>query len=86
MSRMQILVVAIFLLFPFLVTSALAERNCSDGTCKCLGVPDCKNLDMSGKCSGPIQCGHPGEPCSCVSKSKATTNSIAPEKPVNKSQ
>jgi hypothetical protein len=86
MRRMQKFVIAILLLSPLIATSALAERDCPGGVCKCSGVPDCKNLDMSGQCSGPVQCGDPREQCSCVSKLKTTANSITQKKPVNKSQ
>ena len=86
MRRKQVFVAIIFLLFPFVATSAPAERDCPGGQCKCSSTEDCKNLEMSGQCNGPIQCGDPHEQCSCVSKLKATTNSTTLKKPVNKSQ
>lgn len=85
MRHARMFAAIIVLLLPFGVTGALAERPCPGGTCKCAGTPDCKKLDMSGQCNGPITCGSPGEPCSCVSKFKATTNTLQ-KKPVSKSQ
>ena len=54
MRRKQVFVAIIFLLFPFVATSAPAERDCPGGQCKCSSTEDCKNLEMSGQCNGPI--------------------------------
>lgn len=85
MRRVQMFVAAVFVLsLPFVSAPALAERDCPGGVCKCAGTDDCKKLDMSGQCNGPITCGAQGQQCRCPSKAKATTNSIIQKKPVDK--
>jgi hypothetical protein len=41
---------------------------------------------MSGACNGPITCGGPSEPCSCVAKAKAANSTIKIKPPLGKSQ
>jgi hypothetical protein len=67
----------------------LADVNCGTGAgarCHCSGTAQCKDLEMSGSCNGPITCGGPSEPCSCVAKAKAATSTIKVKPPVGKSQ
>jgi hypothetical protein len=87
MHRLRLVAVAVLLFAPLAATPATAERDCPGGVCKCSGVPDCKHLETSGQCGGPIQCGDPREQCGCVAKAgKGLTNSINQKQPVSKSQ
>jgi len=72
----------------FTPTPVLADINCGAAKCQtCSGTEECKALEKSGRCNGPITCGHPGEPCTCVVSIKGTnTNSLDQKKPLGKSQ
>jgi hypothetical protein len=82
----RFIVVALLLATPL---PALADINCGTGAgarCKCSGTAQCKDLEMSGACNGPITCGGPSEPCSCVAKAKAANSTIKIKPPLGKSQ
>jgi hypothetical protein len=78
-------------LASFASTPLLADVACGAGQAAkchtCSGTIDCKALEMSGTCNGPVTCGKPGDPCGCVAKLKAiNTNSLGQSKPLSKSQ
>jgi hypothetical protein len=70
------------------LTPVVAEINCGAAKCQtCSSVDECKALETSGRCNGPITCGAPGEPCTCVVSFKGmNANSLKQKKPLGKSQ
>jgi len=65
---------------------AFADVNCKDGVCHCSGTDQCKVLEMSGSCNGPITCHAPPQPCDCVAKAKVSNSTIKLKQPLGKSQ
>jgi hypothetical protein len=89
--RRALLLAASALLASAVITMTFVSAdtvNCGAAKCQTCGSADeCKALEKSGRCNGPITCGGPNEPCACVVSLKGTNKkSINQKKPSSKSQ